>query len=171
MYGAESYALDAFDYWMGVEDHPWVIGDFVWTAFDYIGEASIGWLGYPQSRQFFPWNLAYCGDIDICGWKRPQSYYRDALWKKDQLSLFVKPPKPTFADLNPKHEAWSRWNWHDVVADWNWKGYEDNLLEVSVYSSFERLSFLLIINRWVRNQPTELQSLLLHTMFLTLPEN
>jgi beta-galactosidase len=153
MYGSESYALDAFDYWMGVEDHPWVIGDFVWTAFDYIGEASIGWLGYPQSRQFFPWNLAYCGDIDICGWKRPQSYYRDALWKKDQLSLFVKPPKPTFADLNLKHEAWSRWNWHDVVADWNWKGYEDSLLEVSVYSSCDVVE-LFINNKSLGKKPT-----------------
>ncbi|RYE20438.1 MAG: glycoside hydrolase family 2, partial [Sphingobacteriaceae bacterium] len=63
MYGSESFPLDAFNYWMAVEDNPWVIGDFVWTAFDYIGEASIGWLGYPQSKNFFPWNLAYCGDI------------------------------------------------------------------------------------------------------------
>ncbi|MEJ7676124.1 MAG: glycoside hydrolase family 2 TIM barrel-domain containing protein [Chitinophagaceae bacterium] len=82
IFGSESYPLEAFDSWMAVEDHPYIIGDFVWTAFDYIGEASIGWLGYPQAANFYPWNLAFCGDIDICGWKRPQSYYRDALWKK-----------------------------------------------------------------------------------------
>ncbi len=77
---------------MDVVDNPFVIGDFVWTAFDYIGEASIGWRGYWQKQDFFPWNLAYCGDIDICGWKRPQSYYRDALWKENQLSVWVTPP-------------------------------------------------------------------------------
>ena len=143
MFGSESYPFEAFDYWMAALDHPWVIGDFVWTAFDYIGEASIGWLGYPQNKNFYPWNLAYCGDIDICGWKRPQSYYRDALWKKDQLSIFVKPPLPTFEDINPKLESWSKWNWPDVVADWNWKGYEDSLITVVVYSSCDSVELFL----------------------------
>lgn len=134
MVGTESYPLEAFGSWMAVLDHPYVIGDFVWTAWDYIGEASIGWLGYPQESHFYPWNLAYCGDIDMCGWKRPQSYYRDALWKTDQLSIFVTPPKPSFA-LNPHIEAWSKWNWLDAVADWNWKGYENKPIAVNVYSS------------------------------------
>ncbi len=124
MMGTESYALEAFGSWMEVEDNPYVIGDFVWTGFDYIGEASIGWLGYDQYAAFYPWNLAYCGDIDICGWKRPQSYYRDVLWKPNQLSLFVKSPKPSFAE-NPKLQTWSRWNWKDVVPEWNWKGNEN----------------------------------------------
>ncbi len=142
MFATESYALTAFDYWMSVLDNSWVIGDFVWTGWDYIGEASIGWRGYPQEKNFYPWNLAYCGDIDICGWKRPQSFYRDALWKKDQLSVFVKPPKPSFP-LNPKIEPWSIWNWDDVVADWNWKGYEDSMLEVNVYSSCDEVELFL----------------------------
>lgn len=134
MYGSESYPLEAFSAWMGVVDHPWVIGDFVWTAFDYIGEASIGWRGYWQESNFFPWNLAYCGDIDICGWKRPQSYYRDALWKQNQLSIFVRPPSPSFP-INPDKQSWSKWEWDDVVSDWNWKGNEGRAMEVVVYSS------------------------------------
>ncbi|WP_298731589.1 glycoside hydrolase family 2 TIM barrel-domain containing protein [uncultured Chitinophaga sp.] len=138
----ESFPLEAFDYWMEVEDHPWVLGDFVWTAFDYIGEASIGWLGFWQQQSFYPWNLAYCGDIDICGWKRPQSYYRDVLWKKDQLSVFVKPPQPSFA-LNPHKVDWSHWEWHDVAAHWNWQGNEGKRLEVNVYSSCEEVELFL----------------------------
>ncbi|HYK47358.1 MAG TPA: glycoside hydrolase family 2 TIM barrel-domain containing protein [Parafilimonas sp.] len=142
MVATESFPLKAFDYWMGVIDHPWVIGDFVWTGFDYIGEASIGWRGYWQEKNFYPWNLAYCGDIDICGWKRPQSFYRDALWKKDQLSIFVKPPQPSFP-INPKKEDWSIWNWDDVVADWNWPGHEDSSFEVNVYSSCDEVELFL----------------------------
>ena len=138
----ESYPLTAFDYWMGVIDNPWVIGDFVWTGFDYIGEASIGWRGYYQSKDFYPWHLAYCGDIDICGWKRPQSFYRDVLWKENQLSVFIKPPTPSFP-TNIKKEDWSIWNWYDVVADWNWKGYEDSLMEVNVYSSCDQVELFL----------------------------
>jgi beta-galactosidase len=142
MAGTESYPLEAFGAWMDVIDNPYVIGDFVWTAFDYIGEASIGWRGYPQEKNFFPWNLAYCGDLDICGWKRPQSYYRDALWKDNQLSIFIKAPQPSF-EPNPKRESWSKWHWFDVVENWNWKGFENRPMEVNVYSSCEEAELFL----------------------------
>jgi beta-galactosidase len=136
MVGTESYALEAFGAWMPVNDYNYVIGDFVWTAFDYIGEASIGWRGYWQESSFYPWNLAYCGDIDICGWKRPQSYYRDALWKPNQVSVFVTPPEPSFP-VNPEKQSWSKWEWHDVVPSWTWTGREGQSLEVTAYSSCE----------------------------------
>jgi beta-galactosidase len=142
MAGTESYALEAFGSWMAVVDNPYVIGDFVWTAFDYIGEASIGWRGYWQKQDFFPWNLAYCGDIDICGWKRPQSYYRDALWKENQLSVWVTPPGQSF-ELNPDRQPWSKWHWYDVVENWNWKGNEGKIMDVSVYSSCEQVELFL----------------------------
>ncbi|MBW8684133.1 glycoside hydrolase family 2 TIM barrel-domain containing protein [Chitinophaga rhizophila] len=142
MMATESFAIDADKYWMAVNDNPWVIGDFVWTAFDYIGEASIGWLGYMQHQGFYPWNLAYCGDIDICGWKRPQSYYRDALWMPDQISLFVKPPTPSF-DTNTRKVEWSRWEWYDARDSWNWQGHEGKPLDVSVYTSYEEVELFL----------------------------
>lgn len=142
MFGSESYPLAAFESWMNVLDHPYVIGDFVWTAFDYVGEASIGWRGYSQEQNFYPWNLAYCGDIDTCGWKRPQSYYRDALWKTNQLSIFVTPPQPSFP-INPKRQSWSKWHWFDVVSDWNWPGHEKQPLEVTVYSSCAEVELFL----------------------------
>jgi len=152
MVATESFPLEAFGYWMGVVDHPYVVGDFVWTAFDYIGEASIGWRGYWQEHDFYPWTLAYCGDIDICGWKRPQSFYRDALWKKDQVSVFVKPPQPSFPP-NPKRQAWSKWHWLDVAPDWNWKGNENRPLEVNVYSSCEEVE-LFLNGRSLGRKPT-----------------
>jgi len=161
MMQTESYPLEAFKSWMDVTDHPWLIGDFVWTAFDYIGEASIGWRGYFQEQNFYPWNLAFCGDLDICGWKRPQSFYRDALWKSNQLSLFVKPPKPSF-DENPNRESWSKWHWFDALADWNWKGFENLPLEVNVYSSCEEVELLLnnkSLGRKKTNRKTEFKAI------------
>jgi beta-galactosidase len=142
MFATESFPLKAFNAWMAVLDHPYVVGDFVWTGWDYIGEASIGWLGYPQKSNFYPWNLAFCGDIDICGGKRPQSFYRDALWKNNQLSIFVKPPTPSFKE-SPDKSPWSIWNWVDVVPQWNWEGFENKPLEVSVYSSCDKVELFL----------------------------
>lgn len=138
----ESYPLDAFTSWMGVVDHPYVVGDFVWTGWDYIGEASIGWRGYPQESSFFPWNLAFCGDVDICGWRRPQSFYREALWQKDTVAIFAKPPDPSF-NLNPRRADWSKWHFSDLVADWSWQGKEGQLLEIIVYSSCEEVELFL----------------------------
>jgi beta-galactosidase len=152
MAGTESYPLEAFGSWMDVVDNPFVIGDFVWTALDYIGEASIGWRGYWQKQDFFPWNLAYCGDIDICGWKRPQSYYRDALWKANQLSVWVTPLQPSF-ELNPERQPWSKWHWLDAVDDWNWKGNEGKIMEVNVYSSCEQVE-LFLNGRSLGKKPT-----------------
>lgn len=145
IYGAESYPLTAFHDWMGVLDNKHVIGDFVWTGFDYLGEASIGWMGYPQKRDYYPWHLAYCGDIDVCGIKRPQSYYRDVLWQHESgypVSLFVKPPKPSF-DLPEKRAGWSLWHWYDLVADWNWEGMEGKEMEVSVFSMYPEVELFL----------------------------
>jgi beta-galactosidase len=45
MMGTESFPLEAFENWQQVEQHPYVIGDFVWTAMDYIGETGIGHTG------------------------------------------------------------------------------------------------------------------------------
>ena len=42
MAGTESTALEAFDNWNLVERLPYVIGDFVWTGLDYLGEAGLG---------------------------------------------------------------------------------------------------------------------------------
>jgi beta-galactosidase len=143
MYCAESYPLTAFGAWMDALDHPYVIGDFVWTGFDYLGESSIGWRGYPHEGSFYPWSHAYCGDIDICGIKRPQSYYRNVLWRSGrQLSIFVTPPVPTFEE-NPDRKDWSKWHWQDVVDRWNWPGIEGDPLIVEVYSAYPEVELFL----------------------------
>ena len=145
IYCSESYPLTAYGSWMAVVDLPYVFGDFVWTGFDYLGEASIGWLGYLHRDNFYPWNHAFCGDIDICGQKRPQSYYRDVLWQHEDgtpVSIFVKPPTPTF-EMLPDKEEWSKWNWHDLVADWNWDGHEGEMLEVTVYCMYPEVELFL----------------------------
>jgi beta-galactosidase len=143
MYCAESYPLEAYGAWMDAVKYPYVLGDFVWTGFDYLGEASIGWRGYPHDENFYPWNHAFCGDIDICGWKRPQSFYRDVFWEVgDQLSVFVAPPKPSFP-VKENRASWSKWHWHDHVAEWNWEGYENQPITVVTYSGHEKVELFL----------------------------
>lgn len=143
IYASESYASQTYDFWKGVEDHSWVIGDFIWTAFDYIGEASIGWCGYPLDKRIFPWNHAYCGDLNLSGERRPQSYLRETLWSEAPVShIVVTPPIPSFP-LNPDKADWSVWDFPDVVDHWNFPGYEGKELAVSVYSNCEQVELFL----------------------------
>jgi len=136
MYGSESYPKDAFEYWSLVEKHPYVIGDFVWTSLDYLGEAGIGHsVLTDQPDSFFmswPWYDAWCGDLDICGFKKPQSFYRDVVWRRSPIELAVHSPIPPGVS-----ETVSSWGWPDELQSWNWPGQEGTPLQVSVYSRCE----------------------------------
>ena len=89
------YPLEAFRSWMDVLDHPWLLGDFVWTAVDYIGEASIGWRGYFQDQRFYPWTLAFCGDMNIA--PEPRDVHDPAAWEGQVL--FSEPERAAFRAL------------------------------------------------------------------------
>lgn len=55
--------------------------------------------------------------------------------------MFVKPPKPSFP--HDSDAKWSKWHWEDVVANWNWKGYEGKTFVVRVYSSCDEVKLFL----------------------------
>ncbi len=135
MMGTESVPMDAFGNWQQVEKHPYVIGDFVWTGMDYLGETGIGHTQYLSEGQQdvfampWPWFNAWCGDIDITGNKKPQMLYRDVLWGNSLLEVNVHAPVP-----EGKTEKISYWGWYDEWPNWNWIGNEDKPLRVSVYT-------------------------------------
>lgn len=152
MFTSESVSKDAFAYWRSVETMPWVMGDFVWTAIDYLGETGIGWMGYSQDWQKlgpYPWHLAYCGEIDATGRKRPAAYYREVLWKTgiDPISAFVRQPPGTedlpdrhLFPITPPHLDWSL---DDVHPSWSWPGQEGKPLDVVVYAEYPEVELFL----------------------------
>jgi len=136
MVGTESFPKEALENWQMVEKHPYVLGDFVWTAMDYLGESGIGHAmlstdGKDQFSMDWPWYNSWCGDIDVCGFKKPQSYFRDVVWKVSNLEMAVHAPIPT-----GMKEIVSLWGWPDEQQSWNWAGQEGKTLQVNVYSSY-----------------------------------
>ena len=136
MAGTESTAKEAFESWQMVKKNHYVIGDFLWTAIDYLGESAIGHAvtAPKESKEFtlpWPWFNAWCGDIDICGFKKDQSYYRDVIWGISDLEMAVHAPIP-----EGYKETVSYWGWPDERQSWNWKGAEGKKLSVTVYSNF-----------------------------------
>lgn len=135
MYGTESVPKETADNWNRIEEHPYIIGDFVWTAIDYLGEAglahSLELAPGERSPQFmgWPWYNAWCGDIDLCGEKKPQSYFRDVMWRERDIALAAQPP------VAPgKREDVNFWGWRNELLSWNWKGLEGQILKINVYS-------------------------------------
>ena len=134
----ESYPRDAFKNWAVVNDFPYVLGDIVWTGLDYLGESGIGRYYYEGERPgehwfdggFPEWHGAYCGDIDITGWRKPISHYREVLWHNDTpLYLAVKEPDGYHGKI--KETAWSVW---PTWESWTWPGWEGKPVEVEVYT-------------------------------------
>jgi beta-galactosidase len=130
--GTESFALESFDNWKMADTYPWVIGDFIWTGIDYIGESGIGHGTYGEKvNGLLPWPCynSWCGDIDLTGQKKPQSYYRDVVWKLSKLEMAVLRPIP-----GRKTEFLSTWGFPDELQSWTWPGHEGETMQVSVYS-------------------------------------
>lgn len=131
--GTESIAKEAFENWQQVEKHPFVIGDFVWTGMDHLGESGIGNAvldnetvnGLPP----WPWFINNSGDITILGYKKPQMFFRDVIWRNSELEMLVHLPIP-----DGRKEIVSFWGWPNEMKSWNWEGNEGVSLQVSVYT-------------------------------------
>ena len=138
MWQTESYPRDAFKNWALVQEYPYIVGDIVWTGLDYLGESGIGRTYYEGERpgEHYvdggqpDWHGAYCGDVDITGWRKPISHYREMLWKDEKdLYMAVKEPDGYYGKIH--QTAWSVW---PTWESWNWSSWEGKPIEVEVYT-------------------------------------
>lgn len=138
MWQTESYPRDAFKNYVMVRDHPYVIGDFVWTGIDYLGESGIGRHYYEgqvpgehYERDLWPWHAAVCGDIDLIGQRKPISYYREMLWTgKPTLYMAVREPDGYRGTI--RETLWGTW---PTEESWTWPGHEGKPIEVEVITT------------------------------------
>jgi beta-galactosidase len=152
----ESFPRDAFANWKLVTDNKYILGDFVWTAIDYLGESAIGRYFYEGEiegqhwqKNFFPWHGAYCGDIDLTGWRKPISHYRDLLYNDNiKLYLAVKEPNDFIGKI--KETLWSVW---PTWESWTWPGMEGKDVQVEVYSRYPAVR-LYLNNKLIGEQLT-----------------
>lgn len=147
MWQTESYPRSAFTNWTRVHDHSYIVGDIVWTGLDYLGESSIGRYYYEGERggEHFSrggqpeWHGAYCGDVDVTGWRKPISHYREMLWNEDvPLYMAVKEPDGYHGKI--KETGWSVW---PMWESWTWPGWEGRNVDVEIYTKQPKVSLYL----------------------------
>lgn len=156
----ETHTADAYDIWEQMQRCPAYMGEFVWTGMDYIGEVGSGSsrlrsdTAPPDNEKkiifgmdvsmlnFYVWDYpayqAGSGEIDLIGLKKPPSIYRDVVWGRNPLALFVQRPVP-----QGFHEEQTAWGWPDILESWTWPDDNSMAMTVHVYSIAEEVVLLL----------------------------
>ncbi len=195
MVTTETLPATAFEQWKLVHEHPYIVGEFVWTAMDYLGESGIGSWSYATPEQAksaemigsmmkqrmsdmgadgknpfaalaqqtntkkpavmnllfpgYPWHAADCGDLDLTGYRKPQSYYRDILWNGgNRVYATVRLPEP-----EGKRIVAIGWSVYPTLPSWTWPGQEGKEMQVEVYAGTERVR-LYLNDKLVGEAPT-----------------
>jgi beta-galactosidase len=201
MMTTESMPSAAFDNWKLAHERPYILGEFVWTAMDYLGESGIGnWsevapeqasqvtqavsmmdqmtanMGADGKNPFemltqvkpgepnpaaatmslmfpgFPWHAAQSGDLDLTGYRKPESYYRDILWNGgDRVFATVRLPEPA-----GKKIIAIGWAVYPTLPSWTWPGCEGKEMQVEVYAGTERVR-LYLDDKLVGEMPTTVE--------------
>ncbi len=128
MVGSETMVADLPYNWERVKKYPQVLGDFVWSAWDYLGEACIGDWTY-HSYKGLPL-LAGQGMIDITGKPLASMYFMQIVWGlRKKPFIGVRPVN--HAKESPSTGAWQFTN---AIDSWSWQGYEGTKATVEVYA-------------------------------------
>lgn len=165
--GSENFPNQIGYRWPMVERLPYVIGEFTWTAWDYLGEAGIGkavyvdendelakgngWELMPPSGSPYPWRCANDADFDITGHMMPQGAYRSVVWGSKKTHLFSMHPE-TFG----KKEVMTFWGFPELFANWNYKGWEEKNIRLVVFSNADEVE-LIVNGRSVGKKPVNME--------------
>jgi beta-galactosidase len=72
------------DDWVMQDDLPWVIGEFVWTGYDYLGEPT-------PYDEYWPSRSSYFGICDLAGLPKDRYFLYRSKWNKDEHTIHLLP--------------------------------------------------------------------------------
>ena len=142
--GTETQGIDAWGNREAVYNNDHVIGDFMWTAHDNLGEAGAGRAYWEPEREFrgllagWPWLSCFQGDLALDGERLPRSYYRKVIWGMDEgIYLFVKHPCHAGQQV-----LGTGFHWNDVKASWTYpEEYIGKPIDVEAYADCDVVEF------------------------------
>jgi len=72
------------DDWVWQDDQPWVIGEFVWTGYDYLGEPT-------PYDEYWPSRSSYFGICDLAGLPKDRYWLYRSRWNTKQHTIHLLP--------------------------------------------------------------------------------
>jgi len=141
--GAETYTYKLAENWEMVERLPYLIGDFMWTAWDYLGEAGIGTWSYDEEdlsfTKVYPWLLSGAGAFDILGNENADVGLAEVVWDQRKKPYLAVTP-PNHQGIVPNKAIWRGTN---ARPYWSYRGCEGNDTEVEVYCKAHEVELLI----------------------------
>ena len=159
IWGSETQVLNFYKSWKATLENDHVIGDFTWTAYDNLGEAGMGKYLWERDGRVegigiaaYPWRACYQGDFDLCGYRRPQSYFREAVW--------IGGTEPRLFTTHPEHYGegftGTGWHWRDVQDSWTFDdAYIGKPVPCEVYTDADEIVWYLNGREVGRSTPVE----------------
>lgn len=138
VYGSETYPQDIWKNWEMVKEYPYVCGDFMWTAWDYIGECGIGAWSYGDRQRGYPYKLADCGALDLIGNPTGEAYWAKVTWEETPGNPYI-----AVRPVSEQTPRVSQWRGTNSVPSWTWKGKEGVNAVVEVFTSARRVKLYL----------------------------
>lgn len=142
IFGSETFVMDLGKNWEMVKKYPYVIGDFMWTAWDYLGEAGAGAWGYTSDaigfEKPYPWILADMGALDILGNPNGEAFYTSAVWGKlSGPRIAVRPVNKSGLPVK------SNWRGTNSLPSWSWEDCDGKKAVVEVFTDAETVELFL----------------------------
>ena len=72
------------DDWVWQDDNDWVIGEFVWTGYDYLGEPT-------PYDEYWPSRSSYFGICDLAGLPKDRYWLYRSHWNRDEHTIHLLP--------------------------------------------------------------------------------
>lgn len=142
IFGSETFPQDIWKNWQMVKQYPYLVGDFMWTSWDYLGEAGIGAWSYTGGMPFnrpYPWLLAGAGVIDILGNPDGSCKYASTVWGLEENPVIaVRPVNHPGVRVSK-----SVWRGTNAIMSWSWADCKGNKAIVEVYSDKSEVELLL----------------------------
>ena len=128
--------------------HPFLIGDFIWTLQEHLGEANCCNISYekkqekknPLSGKDYPWLINYGGTIDLIGTVLPSIHRYEFAWDEKKRGLYLASQPPVHDGLAPDV---SGYRWTDTVDGWTYEGYEGKPTWVDAYTDAAEVEILI----------------------------
>jgi hypothetical protein len=143
IFGSETFPQDIAKNWAMVKKYPYLIGDFMWTAWDYLGEAGLGAWSYTLDGKGFhkpyPWLLADAGTLDILGNPTGEIFLAQAAWSLLKNPVIAVQPV-NHPGIKPAKMVWRGTN---SIPSWAWRNCEGNKAIVEIYTSAYIVELLL----------------------------
>jgi hypothetical protein len=122
LYGSENgMSLEA---WEAVANNDYIMGQFLWTGIEYLGEA---WI--------YPYRYSTSGVIDLAGNKKNEFFFRQSLWSETPMVYM------TVFDQPEQSDSKNLWAHRRGEPHWNWEGIK--LVYVGVFSNSEEVELVL----------------------------